>query len=712
MDITWWHRALVLSLIILVLSLVATNYSRTRQTWRRIAAFIVQILPTAIAYVLAAGDIAKRESSVLLWIGITILQFLIATWLIRAHLLHIKRDGDAYFASFNDPPTEPKNRRIEGQSTIKLLIFLIYGVVGLVGTTLSYFVIGESFDLTGDEIPFVFKNNEGFTAALSLLVIVLASAAIPIYTDLAKQLKAGDETFEHDVSQLSQLISGLCVHSDNIWRHFSAVSNSLAREWSARINEIHGLTRSQAVAQSFYHHVFLPYEVHHFLKENKEYFERSRRELQSMAALRIWKSRFEGEVLVDSWHWPRTSMAADSQGDVIFADLLQESKLDRSQTRIKKWMSDWELTTEGSEEAHDHLDEVSQNQHALRLEFIGWTLQQPAVAARRTDNQFRKISFDQNLDPPLRVDDVKDHEFQVPDSVSLLPTSEMTLYSLLDELQFRDLLTDKQFIDNAIAKLQSRMRRHLDDFVRTSPDTPSTDLQSKITTVCDRLEIDAATFFDDMKVFMGIDRSNRKAKIPDDSGEDAKQTALAAKARFLYYALWLTEAPDGETLLGRFLHTAAGADKGPRFGASSLSHTEIIEWFQLLYGRLESKIKGKWFEVGSSQRLETEFIGLLLADHRSALRNWLRAARAHQARERLFEFRKRLARQNHGEPRRQLGLTILPDRQARQSHLRCFVYAASEGQRSPLRFKSIHDIKPNTIYSRDWLSEISRFPEL
>jgi len=694
------------------------------------AAFIVQVVPTAIAYVLADGDIAKRELSVLLWIGATILQFLIATWLIRAHLLHIKRDGDAYFASFNYPstepndayfassnylPTEPNNRGIEGQSTIELLIFLIYGVVGLVGTTLSYFVIGESFDLTGDEIPFVFKNNEGFTAALSLLVIVLASAAIPIYTDLAKQLKAIDETFEHDVSQLSQLISGLSVHSDNIWRHFSAVSNSLAREWSATINEIPGLPRSQAVAQSFYHHIFLPYEVHHFLKENKEdkeYFERSRREMQSMAARSIWKSRSEREVLVDSWYGGSTSKAADRQGGVIFADLLQESKSDHSKKRVKKWMSDWELTTEGSEEAHDRLDEVSQNQHALRLEFIGWTLQQPAVAARRTDNQFRRISFKQKLVPPLRVDDIKDHEFQVPDSVSLLPISEMTLHSLLDELQFQRLLRDFKFIDNAITMLQDRMLRHLAAFEGTSPDTTSTALNSKITTVCDRLEIDAATFFDDMNVFKGIDRSNRKAVIPDKSDDDAKQTALVAKARFLYYALWLTEAPDDKTLLGRLLHTAAGADRGPRFGASSLSHTEIIEWFQLLFRRLEREIKKDSFEVGSSQRLETEFIGLLLADHRSALRNWLRAARAHQARERLFEFRKRLARQSHGEPKRQLGLTILPNRQARQSHLRWFVYAASGGQRSPLRFKSIHDIKPNTIYSRDWLSEISRFPEL
>lgn len=685
-----------------IICLCLTYWDRIHQRIRFIFALAAQAVPTALAYVVPSSDLLPNwlpvgDSPVGLWICVTALQFLLAIGLTHSHFGHIKHTRNDYFQSFDQKTSELNDGGAEGESTVSLLLYLIYGVIAMLGATLSYFVIGQRFNLTGENVAFVFRNNEGFTAALSLLIIILTSAAIPIYTDLGKQINAASTAFEHDVSLLAQHADFLKYNSDAIWRHFASVSYSVAKEWKATIDEISKEAKGrEGLSTAFYHHIFLPYEVHRWQSLYEatvgplpSYFRKTRRELQPQT--NKVKDRLRRGFVLDELFVGQSPEDKRQENDELFSELLKPSEGAHSRGRINNWLSDWKLDhiTESSK-----FSEEKQIQHSRRLEFLGWTLQRPPIALRRQwrsrTNDFRQISWLNNelVIAPSNI--LKAVE------TSIVPSTEFFLFSILDELRYENKPQDQtDFIRKAIDDFRARIGRHLNDFAQTTESLPSANRQIQIANVSDRLEIDASALYDDMLLFQQLEwaypRDNDYVDVPkrDDAKDDAK---LAAKVRFLHYALWFIDASDRSTSLGRLLDNTEQQD-----GPSPSSHSTIIKWFQDLYDRIENDVKNNRDDVGQTGR-ESEFLFLLLADHRSALYNWLRAARANDCRKRLANYAKELEALKQNHPR-QLGLTILPTRAARQNHLRWYIHAPRVG-RSPMRLQSIYDVRPDIVHAR------------
>jgi hypothetical protein len=87
--------------------------------------------------------------------------------------------------------------------------------------------------------------------------------------------------------------------------------------------------------------------------------------------------------------------------------------------------------------------------------------------------------------------------------------------------------------------------------------------------------------------------------------------------------------------------------------------------------------------------IEKEFLLLSLADHKSALYNWLRAAKAVTTREKLRDYEARL---DGVTIKKQLGIEVIPRLGARVSHLRQYL-DVNELQK-PLTVRSVFDLLP------------------
>lgn len=719
-----WFWLLLLCMVFWLL----TYLNQIPQSMRFVLALAAQAAPTALAFTFPMADslLDRRvieDSPVRLWICLTTLQFLLAIGLALSHKCQVKRAGEKYFGSFDKEPSVLIDGESEGESRISLLLYLIYGAIAMTGATFSYFVIGQRFNLIGLSESFVFSNNQGFTAALSLLIIILTSTAVPIYTDLAKQITAADQAFEHDVSLFAQHVGFLKYDSDAMWRHFASVSYSVVEEWKATIDQITQDAKiRERLGMAFHHHIFLPYEVHcvqEFYREEKlpvslpmpegyedpfqvqpsgaisgtfedideddeeSYFGKTRRDLQPETSAIKQRLLNDDYFLEYLYGFIEGARPADRREEA-FSDFLKESNIEQSKNRIKDWLLDWELDYTSTE---PKLSEEEQIRHSRRLEFIGWALQQPPVALRRLvhGNRFLQISWTAN------GFELQDSNGPARDKTSIVSSTEFVLFSVLEGLGLLEEDTEDDFVLKAIKDFRSRVNRHLNDFAQVSPELATTNRQMQIATVCDRLEIDASAVYDDMLLFQQLEWAYPRDKdsVHFQKKDDAK---LAAKVRFLHYALWFIEASDGTTHLGKLL-----TEPQTSGSTTHLSHTQIIESFGKLYDGIDQKFLENSKNVEKTS-LKSEFLFLLLADPRSALYNWLRAARADECRKQVKKYAEQLNGIRTSLPH-QLGLTILPTRAARQQHLRWYI-KAPRGERSPLRLHSIYDVRPDIVLKR------------
>lgn len=124
----------------------------------------------------------------------------------------------------------------EGQSQLFLLIRMVFGVATWSSIVVSYFQIGQIYQQSGDNLNnFIFENNEGFTAALSLLIVVLTTAAVQTYSYLVDQIRQEDDRFERAVSSLKQALMNVDSHMKRVWEHLSAAIPEDKREIDQRL---------------------------------------------------------------------------------------------------------------------------------------------------------------------------------------------------------------------------------------------------------------------------------------------------------------------------------------------------------------------------------------------------------------------------------------------------------------------------------------------
>ena len=178
-----------------------------------------------------------------LWIFLGLFQVRVAVSLTRNHLDQVRRNLNDYLdpehwfeekddrrlryvtrveglrASSKRRYSDLEDRQLEieaeAQSQIELLLRLYHGILTAGYVVIAYFLVGERFDIKN----FVYENNEGFTAALTLLIVVIATVAIQMYQDVAEQIRKASESFERDISLLSISLLGVEHRMERVWSH-------------------------------------------------------------------------------------------------------------------------------------------------------------------------------------------------------------------------------------------------------------------------------------------------------------------------------------------------------------------------------------------------------------------------------------------------------------------------------------------------------------
>lgn len=212
--------------------------------WKTVAAALLLIFQVVAVVAVPIPTATENDSSVAwLWIFLGLFQVRVAISLTKNHLTQVRDDLNNYLSprhwltpdDARCPKYESRVERLratssrrssesgerppeieaEAQSQIQLLLRLYHGIVTAGYVVLAYFLVGERFDIEN----FIYQNNEGFTAALTLLIVVIATVAIQMYQDVTRQIRVSNENFERDVSLLSLSLLGVEHRIGRVWSH-------------------------------------------------------------------------------------------------------------------------------------------------------------------------------------------------------------------------------------------------------------------------------------------------------------------------------------------------------------------------------------------------------------------------------------------------------------------------------------------------------------
>lgn len=258
--------------------------------WKTVSATLLLIFQVLAVVAVPIPSATENDSAVAwLWIFLGLFQVRVTISLTRNHLTQVRDDLNDYLSprhwltpddarcskyesrvqrlratlsrTGSESDEQPPEIEAEAQSQIQLLLRLYHGILTAGYVVLAYFLVGERFDIES----FIYQNNEGFTAALTLLIVVIATVAIQMYQDVTKQIRVSSENFERDISLLSISLLGVEHRIGRVWSHaieYLPTISQMAKEefgkWEAglkgdQIRHIQvslGL-RDQAVAQQY-----------------------------------------------------------------------------------------------------------------------------------------------------------------------------------------------------------------------------------------------------------------------------------------------------------------------------------------------------------------------------------------------------------------------------------------------------------------------------
>ena len=223
--------------VVLVFALIINARSKN-QTVRAVFAVIAAVIVPFVGSLLVGAP--SELSATWYWILSSCVQICVCAFLAILHIKQLKQDAQSYGVHFknqlNEPsaPEESSNKAdvsIEGQSAFTILLWGIYGLAALLGSVFLYFAIAQFWETKTETKTFIFANNEGFIAALTLLIIVVSGAAVPIYTALAEQVRAQIDTFELQISDLHRAAVNVSDHANPLWSHFLSVSQAAISNW-------------------------------------------------------------------------------------------------------------------------------------------------------------------------------------------------------------------------------------------------------------------------------------------------------------------------------------------------------------------------------------------------------------------------------------------------------------------------------------------------
>lgn len=666
--VAWWREGGILSFIIpLALALIFALLTTSTQAQSQRAIYaVISLLSLLLVPILLPSS---RPFATLDWIVVSISYIGIALTLALSHVKQVKNSLKQFFKQFDTP----NERHVlgedwlvaEGSSSFKVLIFGIYGLAALLGSITCYLYIGVSRGPEG----FIFQNNEGFVAALSLLIIVLAGAAVPIYTDLAKQVRTEIDLYESQISSLQQASTNAGHHADFLWTHFERVARYTIREWSSGIDK-------QSIAQANHLLLFMPFLA---LREERkqdptirtienvrdEVFTHYLHEEPEQTGYRP-----EGQAQIN---FERRMPGADQH---YFTAVGTEASLNRVLLFLYKGS---DLEESGRMPIERDLSLLDRRHRARRLKYLGWSLQDNLAIAQAREGVQDVLRCGQDeagqpivLEPEdflreLQIEPINSWEFRNY-AMYLVPATEELFVAFLQQSFQTEYDTSSAgqttptLIHLAQLEFNRRAQRHLHQWSALDNTSESASLSQDLATCGDPLDFDVSTLSDDMALFHHLFIATKPGM---NQGADA---------RFLYYCFWLIALQNASTRVSQIV------------GADRYDGMEPRELLQMLLVDFKKRFSREYLHEMDT---EEEFLLLSLADHKSALYNWLRAAKAVTTRKKLQEYEARLDRVKF---KRQLGIEVLPRMGARISHLRHYL-DVNESQK-PLTVRSVFDLLP------------------
>jgi len=647
---------------------------------RAFMAVVSLLMPLAIPLLLPTS----RPFGTLDWVIISVGFICVALGLARSHYRQVGSSVKAFYDHFNETETgskpkknktetgsKPKKEELvaEGASSFKVLIYGIYGLAGLLGSIVSYFYIGVTRTPQG----FVFQNNEGFIAALSLLIIVLAGAAVPIYTDLAKKVRAEIDLYESQVSSLQQASTNVDHHANFLWTHFERVARSTIVEWSRT-------TTIRDIAEASHLMLFMPFLAIRGLRQAgrpNATFVNSRDE--------VFKPFLNMRLQQFDYADPPDRRMHGAQ-EHYFTCAADWSSLKRAGLFLHPG-TDFKDPNTGRNVTEDRLTVGDRRHRSRRLTYLGWSLQGDLARAKARYGDERILAPEEpggsiSFWPALAGNVTTSWEFE-NSTQFLLPATEEFFVALLQqryEAEYSRAPTPNSAdTTTPIHEFQREFRRRADRHIRRYSDPDNSQVSGSIMQTLaeqgDLLDFDVSSLSDDFSLFYHLFVATRDGM---NQGADA---------RFLYYAFWLIALITSETrvslILNQFENAEIDGDGEPR--------EQLESRFEHLGNHFNAKRITEALRSGGVRLngAEEEFLLLSLADHKSALYNWLRAAKSATTRRRLRSYESKLDNLSFGK---QLGIEILPSRAGRIQHLRRFL-GVSEAQK-PLTVRSIFDLLP------------------
>jgi len=643
--------------ILAPLLLAALTFSDLKKRFRAFIAVLSLLMPLVIPPLLPAS----RPFATLDWVVISVLCIFVAYGLASSHYRQVRSSVKAFYDHFNKTKrgSKPKKEELvaEGASSFKVLIFGIYGLAALLGSITSYVYIGVTRRPEG----FIYQNNEGFMAGASLLIIVLAGAAVPIYTELAKQVRTGIDLYETQISSLHLAATNAGHHADFLWTHFERVARSTIRSWSSTIN-------IQSAAQANHLMLFMPFLALRDLRArdaNMRTIEKIRDELFTQ----YLEFELEQTPYVRQGN-PEIDFHAQMPGADLhyFAEVDTEASLDRVLLFLNT-RSD--LDESGETVTEQDLDLLGRRHRARRLKYLGWSLQGDLAVAQARTGVSGVLRCNQNQATPIVLQELLPNQMRdswefLNSAMYLVPATEELFVAFLTFQEEYDTTSPDQttptLIHLAQLEFNRRAQRHLHQWSALDNTSGSASLSQNLATCGDPLDIDVSTLSDDIALFHHLFIATKPGM---NQGADA---------RFLYYCFWLIALQNAQTRVSQVV----GAGRYDGMEPRELLQKLLVDFKQLFT-----------IQYRKEMTTEKEFLLLSLADHKSALYNWLRAAKAVTTRQKLSEYESRL---DGVTIETQLGLEVIPRLRDRLNHLRQYI-GINESQK-PLTVRSVYDLLP------------------
>ena len=220
---------------------------------------VLLLLPNVILwFFLETSSFITADSALEWWGGFLALHLVVGGALIYCvELRQIKKKLNEY--KFK---TKDRDRRdTEGYQSFLLLSVSIHGIASVTAATISYFMIASFFNQ--DLQSYIFLNNEGAIAAITLVIVVASAAVVAVYVELARSVRQQIDSYEVEISALNQVVVEINDSAEQVWGHFDSVAHTLLDEWKetlksnpnllsrARINDLERPLELMASFQEF-----------------------------------------------------------------------------------------------------------------------------------------------------------------------------------------------------------------------------------------------------------------------------------------------------------------------------------------------------------------------------------------------------------------------------------------------------------------------------